>query len=244
MFRSLLFRLRRAAIVGLTQLALAGAALAQYQSPYIGLGAFVPQPGFALVMTHAQRIAAANVMKEAASASARRTLPAAAVAAPVASAAPPLSPYRPLSATDFKPAGLRNVAEEFAAQVRDPLQRAELIQLCRQILSTIEATPGFRKNNLASAATVLFGVSQQVVSGQEFDEAQSEALMQLINDDLVGSGAVAGWSRAQRTRAYDAMVITGGLIAGIAQNGAETGNKEQVEQARRMAREALSNFGP
>lgn len=39
------------------------------------------------------------------------------------------------------------------------------------------------------------------------------------------------------------MAITGGLIAGIAHNGAETGNKEMVEQASTMARDALATFG-
>lgn len=163
----------------------------------------------------------------------------------MAKAAPPavLAPRAPLSATDFKPAGTRRAAEQIAAAVADPAGRAQLVQACRQILTTIEATPGFRKHNLASALTLLLGVSQQVLSGETYSDAQTQNYMQRLNDEIVAAGNFARLDSEQRTRAYDTMVITGGLIAGIAQNGVDAGDASQVAQAKGMAREVLATFG-
>ena len=164
-------------------------------------------------------------------------------AAPTAPLAAPPTSRAPLSATDFKPSATRKAAEQIAAAVADPAGRAQMVQVCREILSTIEATPGFRKHNLASALTLLLAVSQQVLSGQEYSDAQTQDYLQRMNDEVVAAGYFSRLNAEQRTRAYDTLVITGGLIAGIAHNGAETGNKEQIEQARGMARDALATFG-
>jgi len=127
--------------------------------------------------------------------------------------------------------------------VADPAGRAQMVQVCREILSQIEATPGFRKHNLASALTLLLAVSQQVLSGKEYSDAQTQDYLQRLNDEVVAAGYFARLSAEQRTRAYDTMAITGGLIAGIAHNAAETGDAAQAEQARGMARDALTTFG-
>lgn len=240
MFRpACLILLSRHAAAAVTLLALAGSAQAQYGSSS-ARSMFGPNPGIALTGMHgySERIRE-EVRRKAAVAA--QSAGRAQSAAPVASAAPP-PPRHALSVTDFTPAGPRKVAEEIASKVRDPLERAKVVHVCKEIVSTIEASPGFRKNNLASAMTVLLGVSQQVLNGEELTDEQSQKLMRLINDDIVDSGAVAGWNNAQRTRAYDSMVITGGLIAGMAHNGAESGDKELSEQARRMARESLANL--
>ncbi len=218
-------------------------AQAQYFSGYSASNLYGANAGISLTMmnTMSERNISANMIKDLAAKSAGGTKPAA--ASPAAGASPlPAKPQQPLAKTDFKPAGPRKVAEEISAAVQDPLEHEKMVQICRQILSTVEATPGFRKNNLASAITLVLAVSQQVLTGQQLDDAQGQALMRLINDDVVGSGAVAHWSNAQRTHAYDALVITGGLIAGMAHNGAESGDTVMSEQARRMAREALANL--
>lgn len=157
-------------------------------------------------------------------------------------AVPRLLP-QPVSAADFTPTGPRNTAESIAAALAKAANREQMVQVCRQIHSTIEATPGFRKNNLAAAMTLLLGISLQVMTGRELDDRQTEALLQLVGDDIAGSGAYARLTHEQRTRTYDAMVITGGLIAGIAHNAAETGDKAQARQARAMARDALATLG-
>jgi hypothetical protein len=227
-----------AVALGLCGLALSGAAQAQYMSGYSASNLYGANAGISLSMMHSmsERNISANMIK---SLNGKPAGNAQTAAAPTVTAQPP---HQPLTKTDFKPAGPRNVAQEIAANVRDPMERAKVVQICSKILDVIEGTPGFRKNNVASAITLLLLVSQQVLTGQELDDAQSQALMRFINDDIVGSGAVAQWSNAQRTRAYDSMVITGGLIACMAHNGAEAGDKELSEQARRMARESLANL--
>ena len=232
-------RLWRTSAPALVLLALSGAAQAQYFSGYSASSLYGPNAGISLSMmnTMSERNMSANMIKDLAAKSASGAKPAAAGASPV-----PAPPQHLLTKTDFKPAGPRKAAEEISAAVHDPAEREKMVQICRQILTTVESTPGFRKNNLASAITLVLAVSEQVLTGQQLDDAQGQALMRLINDDLVGSGAVAHWNNAQRTHAYDALVISGGLIAGMAHNGAESGDAGMSEQARRMAREALANL--
>jgi hypothetical protein len=227
-----------AAAFGLAVMAMPGPAQAQYMSGYSTSNLYGANAGISLSMmnTMSERNMAADMIKNLNTKPTGNTLP---TGKPAASTQPA---HQALTKTDFKPAGARNVAQEIAASVRDPLERAKVVQICSQILATIEGTPGFRKNNLASAITLLVLVSQQVLTGQELDVAQSQLLMRFINDDMVGSGAVAQWNNAQRTHAYDSLVITGGLIAGIAHNGAEAGDAQMSEQARRMARESLANL--
>jgi hypothetical protein len=153
------------------------------------------------------------------------------------------APAAPFTATDFKPTGPRDAPQRLAAQLNDPATRQQVTKMAREILAAIEQQPAFRKNNLAYALMVFLGGSLQVLSGQEFSDAQTERLAQWINDQMVATGAVAQLSDAQRTQLYDVLLLQGGLILGIAQAGAETNNAEQVQQAKTMARDALATFG-
>lgn len=153
------------------------------------------------------------------------------------------APRQPLTATDFKPAGPRNAPERISAAVADPAGRAQMVNACRQILATIEATQGFRKNNVASAITLVTALSIQVLTGREFDDAQAQGLLQLVNDEIVASGRLRNVPAEKQTRLYDALVISGGLMAGIAHNAAESNDREMMEVARAMARDALASFG-
>jgi len=149
----------------------------------------------------------------------------------------------PITATDFKPAGTRNVPEQLAAQVPNAAERAQVVAAGKQILKTIEATPGFRKNNVAAAMTVIVGVSIQVLKGTEIPDAESEAMMRALNDQLGATESFKSLPAADRTRMYDTFVVIGGFIAGIAQAGAEKNDAALQEQARTMARDALAQFG-
>lgn len=164
-------------------------------------------------------------------------------AAPVAQGASVPAPRQPLSATDFRPTGPRNAPERIAAAVADPAGRAQMVEACRKILPTIEATQGFRKNNIASAITLVTALSIQVLTGREFDDAQAQGLLQLVNDEIVASGRLRNVPAEKQTRLYDALVISGGLMAGIAHNAAESNDREMMEVARAMARDALASLG-
>lgn len=164
--------------------------------------------------------------------------------APAPKAAPAKVAYKyPLTATDFKPAGARNVPQQLSAAVGDPNERRQFEAACREILATIEKTPGFRKNNLAAAMTVLLGVSLQVVKQIEIPDAESQEFMRGLNDQLAALSAFSTMSPEKRTQVYDTMVIVGGLIAGIAQNAAETRNREMAALALQMAKDSLAQFG-
>lgn len=166
-----------------------------------------------------------------------------AAAPPAKPAAAPAAPRQPLTATDFKPAGKRDTAEQIASAVAEPAGRAQMVKACREIHATIEATPGFRRNNLASALTLMVAGSMQVLTGQELSDRQVEGLMLLINDEVVATGALEKLPAEKRTRFYDALVITSGLMLGIANNAAQSGDREQAEIARTMARDGLASVG-
>jgi hypothetical protein len=167
--------------------------------------------------------------------------PAPKAAAPVLKA-PPHSFKYPMEATDFSPAGKRNTAEQFAVNAKTPEERAQVVALCRGILQSIESQPGVRKNNLSTALTVLLGISLQVSTGREFSDAESEGLQRTINDVLADATGLRAMSNAKRTAAYDAFLITGGLIAGMAQNATEKGDTAQLQHAKDMARQSIALF--
>lgn len=161
-----------------------------------------------------------------------------------APAAPAKASYAfPIAASDFKPAGARKVPEQLAQAIADPKERAQFVKAASEILATIEATPGFRKNNLAAAMTVLLGVSLQVAKGIEIPDAESEELMRGLNDQIAALPSFATLPADKRTQVYDTMVIVGGLIAGIAQNAAESKDRRMAALAQQMARDALAQFG-
>lgn len=149
----------------------------------------------------------------------------------------------PLTMTDFKPAGPRNAPEQLAAGAANAKDRQQLIDAGRGIHRSIEVVPGFRKNNLASAMTVILGVSLQVAYGIEVDDARSQAIMRQLNDSLGEMPEYKALTAQQRTQMYDAFIVIGGFIAGIARQGAESGNAELADQARAMALDSLARFG-
>lgn len=174
---------------------------------------------------------------------ARRAPASAATQAATGAPTQPGAARAPLTATDFKPAGRRDAPQRLAAQTAQPAHRAEVTRLSREILSAVEATPGFRRHNLAYAMMVFLGASLQVLSGQEFDDARSHALAQWLNDEMAAAGALRSLDAEARTRLYDTLLLHGGLVAGLAAHGAETGDAAQVAQAKAMARDALAIFG-
>jgi hypothetical protein len=181
-----------------------------------------------------------NSIRASQNATASRTAAPAAAPKP---AGPPPAPRQPITATDFKPAGKRDTAEQMAAAVAQPAGRAQMLQAFREIQPMIEGMPGFRRNNLASALTILVVGSIQVLTGQELSEQQAQGLMLVINDEVVATGGLEKLSAEKRTRFYDALVLTSGLMLGIANNAAEANDREMMEVARRMAREGLASVG-
>jgi hypothetical protein len=152
--------------------------------------------------------------------------------------------YRfPLSATDFAPTSQRAVPERLAATSATPEERAQLAELCRQIQQAIEASPDVRKNNLATAVTILLGSSIQVVSRRTLADAEGVNLLRAVNDAIAGAPSFKGMTQQQRTDAYDAFLVTGGLIASLHAAAQQTEAPAAVSRANDLAAIALDRFG-
>ena len=148
-----------------------------------------------------------------------------------------------LSATDFKSEGKRDAPEQLAVNAGTPGQRVQLTQMYRQIQQAVEASPDVRKNNLATAVTILLGSSIQVVAQKAIGDAEAVDLLRLINDIIAGTPDFNKIPNQQRTAAYDAFLINGGLIAGIDANAKETNDHALAALARELALSSLAQFG-
>ncbi len=147
-----------------------------------------------------------------------------------------------LGATDFKPAGLRNVPDQLAAAGKTPEERAQLLEAMKAILPAIEAQPGVRKNNLSTALTLLFASSIEIVAEREFSDAEAAALQRLMNEAIAETPAFKSMNAQKRTALYDACMITGGLMTGIASNAKEVGDASMLALAKDMAKQNLALF--
>lgn len=146
-----------------------------------------------------------------------------------------------ISATDFVARGDRQtVPAEMADAARlEGRARQEWIDAALTLQQAVETMPDFRRNNLSYAMTLALGVAIQVRYGGEIGDAAEDALLRSVNDAL---GDAEGWrnmSAAELTRAYDTLVITGGLMAGMA----EMDDPAMRAMARDMADSTLQAFG-
>lgn len=148
-----------------------------------------------------------------------------------------------LSKSDFKFVGQPSEQKNCAALSEKPADKKQLAEACLTILKQIEAMPEFRKNNLSSALTMLLIISLQVTSGKEIGDAEAAALQRGLNDLLVDSGMLNKLKAAEIQSLYETSVMTGGLIAGIAQAGADDGNPQLTKLAGVMAKTVLQSFG-
>lgn len=155
---------------------------------------------------------------------------------------PPTFKYA-LSKSDFKFVGQPSAQKNCAALAEKPADKKQLSDMCLSILKQIEAMPAFRKNNLSSALTVLLGISLQVTSGKEVGDNDAVTLQRGINDLLVDSGMLGKMKAADIQSLYETAVMTGGLIAGIAQAGADDNNEQLTNLASSMAKTVLQSYG-
>lgn len=133
--------------------------------------------------------------------------------------------------------------EQFAALGGSPEDRAQILKACRDLQRAIEAEPGFRPNNVASAMALVIVVGVKVGYGVDLTDRQSDEVLRGVNDALAALPAFGELTPAERTRLYDTFVITGALIAGIAQAAVDAGDAGLQAQARAMARDVLAAFG-
>ncbi|MGY2892395.1 DUF6683 family protein [Deinococcus sp. UYEF24] len=206
--------------------------------PGSGAGAQFFTPSFQNYQTFAQRsvgFVAATVRPDFTSAAVQKAL------SPSASATPASYKYA-LSKTNFVFKGSPTQQKNCAAMVQKPVDRSQMATLCLKIFNAAQAAPEFHRNNLAAGLMLLIGASVQVSRNTELTEGELAALERGLNDVLVDAGVMRG-KPAELQAMYETAVMTGGLIAGIAQSAAEDGNEDQTNLAKVLANTVLKGFG-
>ena len=146
-----------------------------------------------------------------------------------------------LSRTDFVFKGGPTQQKNCAAMVQKPDDQRQMATLCLKLFGATQQLPGFRKNNLAAGLSVLIGVSLQVKTGHELNKAETEALSRGLNDVLVDTGVMKGKPADLQTM-YETAVMTGALIAGIAQAGEDDHDADLTAVAQALAVIVLKGF--
>ncbi|WP_161883236.1 DUF6683 family protein [Deinococcus alpinitundrae] len=150
---------------------------------------------------------------------------------------PPATPVKykyDLSKTDFAFKGQPSQQKNCAVMVQKPADQKQMAEVCLQLFKAAQQIPDLRRNNLAAGLALLLSVSLEVQTGTELSGTETDVLVRGLNDLLVDSGVMKG--RASDLQAmYETSVMTGALIAGIAQNGAEAGNAEMTDTAKTLA---------
>lgn len=169
--------------------------------------------------------------------------PALAVVVHGAEPAAPKQWQHPLEATDFEPAGTRDVPERLAGNLQRNDHRQISLGIGRDILGAVETSAGFRRNNLAYALTLALTVSLNMTDLRRFDANQEERLLRTVNDALANSVAFQTCNASQRTMAYDALIVTAGLISRMTDEAITNKDRELAEAALTLAKETLASFG-
>jgi hypothetical protein len=160
---------------------------------------------------------------------------------------PPTAPVHrvhvPITASDFEGTGRRTMPPALCEAGKTAGEKAQLAQMCRQILDAMEGEKGFRRNNVAFALTVLIGGSLQIAFEREVSERDTEQLTKELNDVLAGAESFRRMSAAERQSMYETAIITGGLIIGTYRQGVENNDPGMKRQAQMMASQVLAQFG-
>ncbi|GAA4021905.1 hypothetical protein GCM10022631_40220 [Deinococcus rubellus] len=150
---------------------------------------------------------------------------------------PPAIPVKykyALSRTDFAFKGRPTQQKNCAAMVTKPSDQQQMAQVCLQLFNAAQTIPELRKNNLAAGLTLLISLSLQVQTGAELTSTEIDALQRGLNDVLVDTGVMQG-KPGDIQAMYETSVMTGALIIGIAQNGADDGNADLTNTAKTLA---------
>ncbi|OLV19916.1 DUF6683 family protein [Deinococcus marmoris] len=157
---------------------------------------------------------------------------------------PPATPVKykyDLARSDFAFKGQPTQQKNCAAMVQKPADQQVMAKLCLDLFNAAQTIPDLRKNNLAAGLTLLLSISLQAQTGSELSDAETNALQRGLNDILVDSGVMKG-KQADLQAMYETSVMTGALIAGIAQTGAEDGQPELTDLAKVLAAVVLKGM--
>ncbi len=153
-----------------------------------------------------------------------------------ATASAPAVPSAPITATDFlrSPNGKDVVAEFITASNLPPADGSKLATSLRSTMNQLGAAG--RKDNVATAMTLLIGLCYGVLEKPGFDPSRANDLIPGVNDALAASPQFKNLGMVERQQMYDSMLLSASLIAIVHQSG-----DKQASQT--IARQALAQLG-
>jgi hypothetical protein len=153
-----------------------------------------------------------------------------------AKAAAPATPRAPLSATDFRRSATgKDVVAQFIADAKlSPSDGTAVAARLRATMAELGAAG--RKDNVATAMTLLIGLSWSVLEKPGFDPKRADDLVPVVNDALAASAQFASLGAQDRQTMYDSLLLTTATLALLMQSGDKA-------TSRAIATEALQQLG-
>jgi hypothetical protein len=156
--------------------------------------------------------------------------------------APDGGPRRPPPST-FRPVPQRLVPDRIAADLKglDAAGRRTAASSFQDLLSTYEQDAP--KQDVAHALAFCLGICRQVARGSDLSQEETRDLARRAEARLPRLPEFAALSDQDRQAMYESLVITGGMVGGLARQGADPKDEAAARAAKAMARRVLDLFG-
>jgi len=153
-------------------------------------------------------------------------------------AAMPATPPPPrvsITATDFvRSANGQDLVAQLVTSTNLPADQGA--QLATGLNTMINQFKGAgRKDNVATAMTLLIGLSYGVLEKPGFDLSKVDDLIPAVNDALAASPQFASLGAAQRQQMYDSLLLSAAVIGVV--------NQKDKQAGKTLASQALNQLG-
>ena len=148
----------------------------------------------------------------------------------------------PITASDFRAAPGFLLPDQLATSTPNlkPEEREAVRSLYTNILTSFEREA--RKNNMANAFAFVVGASIQVADGKELSDAYVDKMIGYFNNRIASNPQFAAMPDQQKRALYEALILTGGLIAFLDAQGKQTNDPAMRGQAAEMSKAVLKQF--
>jgi len=148
----------------------------------------------------------------------------------------------PITATDFQVLQAPIMPDQVAntAQGVDPQTRQQMRTMFLQTLAAFEKSG--RKNNMASAFTWISACAFQVRNGKEPSDADEAKITAYFNNTLAASPDYAVLTPYKQQMLYESVIITGGIMIFLDNQGRSTNNPQLRAQAAEMSKQVLKMY--
>lgn len=145
--------------------------------------------------------------------------------------------------SSFRPGPQRLVPDRIAADLKglDAAGRRTASKSFQDLLSTYEQDAP--KQDVAHALAFCLGICRQVARGSDLSQEETRDLARRAEARLPRLPEFAALSDRDRQAMYESLVITGGMVGGLARQGADPKDEAAARAAKAMARRVLELFG-